>query len=106
MTASQEEEAGSGDPWARARARARAPARLSYPSRGPPAAGHHHPPAPASVPSAGIPGGALSCTAARRLVVSTAKRALITCSRRQNERELALNYTKFICFGGGSVCSI
>lgn len=41
-----------------------------------------------------------SCAAALCLVVSTTKHALIACSRRQNERELALNYTKFICFGG------
>lgn len=51
-------------------------------------------------PVPGYPAGPFSCTAARRLVVRTAKRALIACSRRQNERELALNYTKFICFGG------
>lgn len=44
-----------------------------------------------------------SCAAVPCLVVSTTKHALITCSRRQNERELALNYTKFICFGGGEM---
>lgn len=52
-------------------------------------------------PVPGHPVGPFSCTAPRRLVVSTAKHALIACSRRQNERELAVNYTKFIYFGGG-----
>lgn len=32
---------------------------ISSPPHGPPAAGHHYPPAPAGVPSAGIPRGAL-----------------------------------------------
>lgn len=82
------------------------PARISSPPYGPPAAGHHYPPPPPGSPVPGYPAEPFSCTAARRLVVSTAKRALITCSRRQNERELALNYMKFICFGGESVCSI
>lgn len=57
-------------------------------------------------PVPGYPAGPFSCTAACHLVVRTAKRELIACSRRQNERELALNYTKFICFGGWSVCSV
>lgn len=97
VTASQQGEAGSSDAWAQASAGLRSPV------RGPPAASHRHRP---GSPMPGYPAGPFSCTAARCLVVSTAKRTLIACSRRQNERELALNYTKFICFGGGSVCSI
>lgn len=65
--------------------------------------------APQYWPGSPMPGYSavpFSCTASCCLVVSTAKRALIACSCRQNERELALNYTKFICCRGGSVCSI
>lgn len=71
-----------------------------------PGAGRYHAGDRLGSPVPGYPAGPFSCTAACRFVVSTVKRALIAGPRRQNERELALNYTKFICFGGASVCSI